>query len=72
MKKLAIFVCFGGALFCFSCGINRCFGIKDDSHLEEAIEKVVEHHSGLDVDLTPETPEGLIPRRGFKLCLYCF
>jgi len=40
----------------FSC-CTQFLGLKDDSPLEESLEELVEGYTGLDVDLTPESPE---------------
>ena len=38
--------------------INKWCGFKDNNIIEESSEKVIEMTTGVDVDLTPETPEG--------------
>lgn len=43
----------GGSLV----GTLRYFGAKDDNPIEEAIEQVIKDKTGIDIDLTPETPE---------------
>lgn len=37
--------------------INQWFGLKDDNPIEEITEKVIESKTGLDIDLTPASPE---------------
>ncbi len=37
--------------------INRWAGIDDDNQIEERLEDLIEEHSGLEVDLSPESPE---------------
>lgn len=46
------------AFCCCSCSyINKKFGLKDDNLGEELIEEAIEMKTGLDVDLTPSSPE---------------
>lgn len=33
---------------------NRQFGLDDDNPLEQAVEDVIEHQTGIEIDLTPE------------------
>lgn len=37
--------------------INGYFSLPDDNAFEETTEAVIHYETGLDVDLTPETPE---------------
>lgn len=37
--------------------INKMFNIEDDSHIEENIERVILKETGVDIDLTPSSPE---------------
>jgi len=37
--------------------INRKLGVKDDHILEEMAERFIESETGLDIDLSHETPE---------------
>lgn len=37
--------------------LNNKAGLEDDHAIEEAVEKKIEDVTGLDVDLTPESPE---------------
>lgn len=37
--------------------INSYFGLSDDNLIEESIELYLENEMGLDIDLSPETPE---------------
>lgn len=45
-------------LCCVSCQYyNRYFNLDDDWAGEEAIEQVIKNNTGIDIDLTPSTPE---------------
>ena len=37
--------------------LNDKLGMKDDNVVEESVEGVIEHYTGVDVDLTPRSPE---------------
>jgi len=37
--------------------LNRKMGLSDDNVVEESVEAVIEHHTGLDIDLTPSSAE---------------
>ena len=37
--------------------INRCMGLKDDNIIEEGVESAIKSKTGVDVDLTPGSPE---------------
>ena len=37
--------------------INERLDLEDDNDIEEIVEFVIEYKTGLDVDLTPSTPE---------------
>ena len=40
------------------CGtLNKWAGMADDHEVEEISEVVIEHYSGIDVDLSPHSPE---------------
>lgn len=41
--------------------INKKAGLKDDNIAEELIESLIENKTGLDLDLSPETPEQKCP-----------
>ena len=42
----------------FGCtSINKKFGLSDENMLEELVEDVIEQKTGLDIDLTPGSPE---------------
>ncbi len=41
---------FGGCSY-----LNKKFGLQDDNPIEEAIEDIIEHKTGIEIDLTPET-----------------
>ena len=46
------------ASFVLSCSaLNNMFKIKDDHVLEELSEAIIEKELGVDIDLTPESPE---------------
>ncbi len=55
MRKLSLLaVC----LILTSCGsINKQLGLQDDNLIEESVEAVIKVQTGLDLDLTPESPE---------------
>lgn len=38
--------------------LNKVAGVKDDNVVEEAIEEKIKYETGIDIDLTPHTPEG--------------
>ncbi len=40
---------------------RKCFHVKDDSFVEEVVEEVVKYRTGVDIDLSPESPEPDIP-----------
>lgn len=51
-------------IFFMSCSsLNRKVGLSDDNILEEALENKIEDYTGLDIDLTPDTPESKDGRR---------
>jgi len=37
--------------------LNKKFSLEDDNIIEEAVEHQIKEHSGVDLDLTPESPE---------------
>lgn len=39
------------------CTMNKFLGLKDDNAVEEIVENVIQQETGLDIDLTPNTPE---------------
>jgi len=39
------------------CTMNKFLGLKDDNVVEEVVENVIQQETGLDIDLTPDTPE---------------
>lgn len=56
MKFTMILMCM--TIMCFGCShLNQFFGLEDDNMIEEAIEDVIKHHTGLDIDLTPDSEE---------------
>lgn len=54
MKKLILLM---PLIVCSCSALNAKFGLKDDNIIEEAIEKKIENKIGLDIDLTPSSPE---------------
>ncbi len=54
LMKLALSMLFVGMCFGACSVINDKLGLQDDHPLEEAMEDVIEHHTGIDIDLTPE------------------
>lgn len=55
LKKMMII---GAFLSLHSCGwVNDRLGLKPDNVLEESIEFMIEKEVGLDIDLTPGSPE---------------
>lgn len=56
-KKIVILAILMG-LFCFGCSkCNEWLGLKDDNDGEEIIEQIIKNQTGMDLDLTPQTPE---------------
>jgi len=56
MQKILFLI--GAALSLHSCSnINEKLGLSDDNLGEEVIEDVIKEEVGVDVDLTPATPE---------------
>ena len=53
MTKLIMIVAIFAAMFGGCSYFNKQFGLQDDNPIEEAIEDVIEHRTGIDVDLTP-------------------
>lgn len=54
MRYLIIISC----LFLCGCSkINQKLGLRDDNLFEEMAEKTIEKKTGLDIDITPSTPE---------------
>ena len=50
---IVIAACMGGCSY-----FNKTVGLKDDHVVEEAIEERIKQETGVDIDLTPLTPEG--------------
>jgi len=44
-------------LLCGCSSINKKFGLDDDNMIEELFEDLIEQKTGLDIDLTPGSPE---------------
>lgn len=57
MKKSFAILIILGVVACGCSSINRRMGLKDDNFVEEVVEKVIESELGVDVDLTPFSPE---------------
>ena len=55
IEKTALILCIFALSSCS--GVNKQLGLKDDNISEEILEEVIESKTGLDLDLTPETPE---------------
>jgi len=56
LRNIAIFFILGALVFGCSY-VNKFIGIDDDNIIEEVAEKAIESETGLDIDLTPSTPE---------------
>ena len=57
MIKISIYLVLIAA-FIGSCSyINDRFGLGDDHFAEEALEDFIKHETGIEIDLTPESPE---------------
>lgn len=55
--KIAIALVFVGAFVGGCSYMNNMVGLEDDNMLEEAVEHQIKENTGIDVDLTPESPE---------------
>ena len=56
MKKMMLI--FGMIPLLLSCSkINSMLGLQDDNIMEEVVEDVIKQETGLDMDLTPSSPE---------------
>jgi hypothetical protein len=44
-------------ILCSCSSINKQFGIQDDNPIEETVEEIIKVETGLNIDLTPDTPE---------------
>jgi len=44
-------------VLCSCSTLNRWCGLEDDNFIEEAVEDVVQHETGLNFDFTPNSPE---------------
>ena len=58
LRNIAIF-CMLGFLVGGCSYVNKWCGLKDDNIVEEVTEKAIEMKTGLDIDLTPSTPENM-------------
>jgi len=56
MHKLSCLLASIGALTACS-GLNESVGLEDDNLIEEVAEEAVRLETGLDIDLTPSSPE---------------
>ena len=57
IMRIAFVLIIGSVLLNGCSYLNRKAGIKDDNVLEEVIEAQIEKELGMDIDLTPSTPE---------------
>ena len=61
LQKYSMYIigCFLFAIFAYIVvmSINSAYNLEDDNKIEENIECIVENVTGLDIDLTPMTPE---------------
>lgn len=55
--KIFILILICASLFGGCSYLNYKLGLQDDNILEEAVENKIEDVTGLDVDLTPDSPE---------------
>ena len=56
MKIVLITVIVG--LFLGGCSyLNKKVGLEDDNFVEESAEALIEHHTGIDIDLSPQSSE---------------
>ena len=53
MNSVVIAVCLMGMVGGCS-WLNRQVGLDDDNLIEQSAEALIEHHTGLNIDLTPE------------------
>lgn len=60
--KVTIFIVAIGGLFI----LRRAKKIKDDSFMEEVVEQVIKDKAGIDIDLSPDSPEVQDPVKGIK------
>lgn len=52
LKLSLLGIAIGGVFVC-----KKCLRLKDDNIIEETIEQVIKDQTGVDIDLTPSTPE---------------
>ena len=52
-----LLICLMTLLLSSCSSINKYFGLEDDNLAEEASEALIEWKTGIDIDLTPSTPE---------------
>ena len=57
VTKILMVIVASGCIFWGCQYFNSYFGLDDDNILEEAIENKLKDTTGLDVDLTPDSPE---------------
>ncbi len=55
--KLTVFTIATALLFIGCSYLNNRFGFEDDHDIEEFFEEQIENQTGLDLDLTPSSPE---------------
>lgn len=52
LKLSLLGIAIGGVFVC-----KKCFKMKDDNIIEEVVEQVIKDQTGVDIDITPSTPE---------------
>jgi len=57
IMKLLLCLVVAAALFGGCSALNRKLGLSDDNLIEEALEHQIEEHTGIDLDLSPESQE---------------
>lgn len=54
LKKAGAVGIIVGVLISVALFVNSYFGLEDDNMIEDAIEDVIEHHTGLDIDISQD------------------
>ena len=54
MTRLIMIIAFCALMFGGCSYFNQKFGLEDDHPLEEAVEDIIEHKTGIEVDFTPD------------------
>jgi len=52
LALVSLIIAFGGIS-----AVNKYFSLKDDHPIEELVEDAIEAGTGVEIDLTPESPE---------------